>query len=368
MQNESNNARQLTKFIDVNRAYERWLRKKCDVIEEDLQEKHDRMLRSPFDFLRATYFRWAGSIEHLCADLCDAPAVLAVGDVHIENYGIWRDAEGRSIWGINDFDDATVMPYPWDLVRLMTSVRLAPNSKLNVTDAAQALLTGYRVGLTDPAPFVLDYGNDWLRDRLDGSMKSASAFWEEIEACPDVMPPSAVRKGLKRSLWKTARILRFASRRKGVGSLGRPRFLVLAEWEGAHIVREAKALVPSAWNWAHASDIKRIRFMDLSAGSFRSPDPFVHVRGRFIYKRLMAGTGKIDLKEIEKPGLVRRLVTAMGRDLGAIHAISKRRRKVISDLDRRESGWLERASDIAESFIRQDFESLANDPFTFRDP
>lgn len=43
-------------------SYERWLRKQCEVVEEDLQAKQVRMRKSPFDFLRATYFRWARTI------------------------------------------------------------------------------------------------------------------------------------------------------------------------------------------------------------------------------------------------------------------------------------------------------------------
>ena len=47
--------------------------------------------------------------------------MLAVGDIHIENFGTWRDNDGRLIWGVNDFDEAAEMPYALDLVRLTTS-------------------------------------------------------------------------------------------------------------------------------------------------------------------------------------------------------------------------------------------------------
>jgi hypothetical protein len=42
-------------------------------------------------------------------------------------------------------------------------------------------------------------------------------------------------------------VLRFATRTKGSGSLGRPRYLAIALWQGGHLAREAKAVVPSAW-------------------------------------------------------------------------------------------------------------------------
>ncbi|MEJ0078689.1 MAG: DUF2252 family protein [Alphaproteobacteria bacterium] len=57
------------------------------------------MAADPFQFLRATYWRWAETIFKICPDLKRAPHVLAVGDLHVENYGTWRDAEGRLVWG-----------------------------------------------------------------------------------------------------------------------------------------------------------------------------------------------------------------------------------------------------------------------------
>ena len=35
----------------------------------------------------------------ICSELRKAPAVLAVGDLHIASFGTWRDGFGRLIWG-----------------------------------------------------------------------------------------------------------------------------------------------------------------------------------------------------------------------------------------------------------------------------
>ena len=51
---------------------------------------------------------------------------------------------------------------------------------------------------------------------------------------------------LRASLPPAAAIVRFASRRKGRGGLGRPRYVAIAAWQGGQLVREAKALVASA--------------------------------------------------------------------------------------------------------------------------
>jgi len=113
-------------FSKDNSAYEAWLAKQCDVVAKDVDYKHHRMKKSAFIFLRATYFRWAKKIGTLCPELMDAPQVLSVGDLHLGNFGTWRDADGRLVWGVNDFDEAAVMPYPLDLVRLAASIRPCP--------------------------------------------------------------------------------------------------------------------------------------------------------------------------------------------------------------------------------------------------
>ena len=55
----------------------------------------------------------------VCPELAKGPQLLAVGDLHVENFGTWRDAEARVVWGINDVDEAHVAAWPNDLVRLI---------------------------------------------------------------------------------------------------------------------------------------------------------------------------------------------------------------------------------------------------------
>src|SRR5579871_1748980 len=83
---------------------------KSDLVESDLQYKHRRMGKDPFLFLRATCWRWAETADSICPDLANAPRVLSVGDAHVENFGIWRDTDGRLVWGVNDFDEAGSTP------------------------------------------------------------------------------------------------------------------------------------------------------------------------------------------------------------------------------------------------------------------
>ncbi len=112
-------------IIAATNAYETWLRQSIPLLDADLRLKHQRMAQSPFPFLRATFYRWVQLWPQVCPELVSTPAVLGVGDLHVENFGTWRDSEGRLIWGVNDFDEVALMPYANDLVRLAVSADLA---------------------------------------------------------------------------------------------------------------------------------------------------------------------------------------------------------------------------------------------------
>jgi hypothetical protein len=167
------------------------------------------------------------------------------------------------------------------------------------------------------------------------------------------VPPDAVADELRRSLPQGATLLRFAAHAKGGGSLGRPRYFALAEWRGGRVLREAKALVPSAWEWAHDDVTGFSRFLDLARGTFRSPDPFLDVRHRFIVRRIAADSDKLEFGK--DPSVSHDLLTAMGFDLGAIHAADRRRDKVHKDLRQRAGDWLHEAATAAMRTVREDF-------------
>src|SRR5690242_6906020 len=105
----------MTAVVAATRAYERWMRERIDVVGADLRHKHEEMAAAAFPFMRATFYRWIPLWREACPDLVETPKLLAVGDLHVENFGTWRDAEGRLVWGINDFDECHPMPYAIDL-------------------------------------------------------------------------------------------------------------------------------------------------------------------------------------------------------------------------------------------------------------
>jgi hypothetical protein len=192
-------------FKDDSAAFEDWLREQCahigcEVVEADLEYKHDQMTVDAFVFLRATFFRWAKRIETLLPQYAEAPPVLSVGDTQVENFGTWRDNEGRLVWGVNDFDEAAVIPYPFDLVRLATSIRLARLSGVSDQDAAAAVAKGYAQGLAAPRPTLLDEQETWMREYVGVSDRKREKFWKKLHDLPAASALAPAVAGLEKSM------------------------------------------------------------------------------------------------------------------------------------------------------------------------
>src|SRR5947209_10300018 len=153
--------------VKATRQFEAWLARHTRIDQKDLRLKHTNMKADVFMFLRATYYRWAQIWPEVCPDLAKAPNVLAVGDLHIANFGTWRDIEGRLIWGVNDFDEAWPMAYANDLVRLAVSAHLAVEAghlPLKREDICGAMLDGYQEAMqAKGGAYVLAENHQWLR-------------------------------------------------------------------------------------------------------------------------------------------------------------------------------------------------------------
>src|SRR6202051_1495477 len=154
-------------IVKATHHFEEWLGRHTRLVKPDLQLKHQRMAEAVFPFLRATFYRWMQIWPEICADLDKAPHVLAIGDLHVENFGTWRDVEGRLVWGVNDFDEAAVLPYTIALDRLAARAGVAIEAghlSLKAKDACAAILDGYRKSLAEYGhPFVLEEEHSWAR-------------------------------------------------------------------------------------------------------------------------------------------------------------------------------------------------------------
>lgn len=343
---------------DSAKAYESWLRRQIagEIVAKDLARKHEKMAQSPFAFLRATYWRWSETIFEVCPTLSSAPKVLAVGDVHLENFGTWRDIDGRLVWGVNDFDEAADMPYALDLVRLAASANLARGG--DDTAVSHNILEGYRAGLRRPDPFVLDRDHPWLRELVTVSESQREAFWEKLDAKSKgrAKPPPRYRRRLLAAMPEPNGKIAFAKRTAGVGSLGRPRWLALARYRGGPVIREAKVLVPSAWTLFHGPRRAKTRCGDIAGGKFCSPDPWYSVADGILVRRLSPNNRKIEIDAEPSALLSPRMLGAMGFELANIHLGSANARAAIErDLTKRTGDWLHTAAKDAARAVTADY-------------
>ena len=342
-------------FVEQNTAYENWMRTVCDVVEEDLERKHDRMSKNAFKFLRATFFRWAHTVETAAPEIMALPAPLAVGDAHVENFGTWRDAETRLVWGINDHDDAAEIPYASDILRLAVSVRLADFGVGN-RGAAQAIFEGYGEGLRDPGPTLLDQKEMWMRDYVAVTDDHRTSFWEEIDGYPDASLSSVPTYALLASLPAGTEFERYKRASKGGGSLGRPRFVAVGRWRGGRIAREAKALLSSGWDWAAGNAGRPSRLSDALNAENSAPDPFLHTDRGFMVRRIAPDTRKVERNSDFDQKLDAKLLRAMGSEIGSIHAsTSQLRPAILDDLKQRDPDWLYESAKTTASAVEADF-------------
>jgi len=332
--------------------YEAWLSKYTEIVEPDLRLKHERMAGDLFSFLRATYYRWVELWQKTCPDLARAPEVLAVGDLHVENFGTWCDIEGRLIWGINDFDEVYPAPYAIDLVRLAASSHLAiaaGHLAIGPEDACVAVLKGYREALAAGGePFVLEENHPWLRRVAMTELRHPPPFWQKMDALPRLkrMVPGSAWKALERMMPEPGLRLDVRHRVAGLGSLGRERYVALANWRGGRVAREAKALAPSACVWARGGKgSKRILYQRILRLAVRCRDPFVELKGRWIVRRLGPLCSRIELASLPKERDELRLLEAMGWETANVHLGSPRSIPAVQrDLKRRPAEWLHEAA------------------------
>jgi Uncharacterized protein conserved in bacteria (DUF2252) len=341
----------LPDIVTATADFEKWASRHVNLIRSDVDRKHDNMAKAAFPFFRATFYRWAQWWPIVCPDLARAPQVLAVGDLHIDNFGTWRDLEGRLIWGVNDFDEAWPVAYTVDLVRLLASCYLAIEEEhLSLTrkEANQALEEGYRDSIAKGGnPFVLAEHHRWLRLIALNKLRDPVLFWEKIQACPKYKGklPVEVMRLITNSMPFHSKDYQLKSRIAGLGSLGHPRVLSLVTWHGAHLVREAKQLTPSAWIWSKHLKTDQILSRKLVDTAIRIRDPHVHFAEHWLVRRLAPDCSHIEINTLPKERDEERLLYYMGWETANIHLGSTRAIPgVKNDLAHRKNRWVHKAA------------------------
>ena len=343
--------------MDINgatRSYEAWIRRcSSQVVASQLRDKHEQMRDDPFVFLRGTFYRWTQLWASEAGELARAPQILAVGDLHIDSYGTWRDAEGRMCWGVDDFDDAYPLPYTNDLVRWATSLKIsidAGTTTISLRDGCDAFLERYVATLRRGGdPFVLAEGKGAMDQLGISELKPPDDFWRKLNGFARAVRrpvPPAVARAFRETLPEPRIEYRVVRREAGTGSLGQVRYVAIAEWDGGCVAREAKALVPPACDWLAGVRGRGQRYYARALdGAVRSRDPFHCVAGSWLVRRLSPDSNPILIADLPKRRDETVLLGAMGAEAANVHLGSSRQRgRIFADLRRRPENWLRRAA------------------------
>ncbi|MGW0180598.1 DUF2252 domain-containing protein [Nocardia sp. NPDC003345] len=110
-----------------------------DMINDDpaaFRKKFRKMADNPFAFYRGSaclFYRDMAGAEDRWADERTA-RIWIQGDLHAENFGTYMDSAGQFVFDVNDFDEAYLGSFTWDIKRFCASVALLARRKA-VSDA-----------------------------------------------------------------------------------------------------------------------------------------------------------------------------------------------------------------------------------------
>ena len=105
-------------------------------------------LRLKYRAMRASAFAFLRGSNHLFYDRLprsgifrSMPLTWCCGDLHLENFGSFKGDNRLAYFDINDFDEAALAPASWDLVRMLSSLRIAADDVTIRTSVADPLCT-----------------------------------------------------------------------------------------------------------------------------------------------------------------------------------------------------------------------------------
>ncbi len=287
------------------------------------------MAASPFAFLR-------GSLQLFDACLRSEGSFAKgpsgggslVGDLHLENFGVFRADGGAAIFHVNDFDALRDGPWRLDVLRLLTSVLLArPELKVSGTQAqelARVALEGHQLGVAGqrvaPPAFVLNMCREAAATPAEKLLKK---HVENGKLKRDDKHPAAPAALLKQvpnvlaqwlaSMKKPAtpgKLLDVRRRISGTGSLGVERLVVLLEGDGS-----------GRW----LLDVKEVAFsaervVEAMRGAVKKPPALLGFaelgHQQLVVRALTAGEDKLALDALlpeQLPGMMRFLGAMSGQ-------------------------------------------------------
>ena len=110
-----------------------------------------------------------------------------------------------------------------------------------------------------------------------------------------------------------------ARRIAGTGSLGRPRWIGVAEWQGAPVVRELKVVFASAWTLARGRGRRRSAARRSPTGDTGRRTPGTALQDSVVLRRLSPNNRKIEAEKGSVSLITPDMLHAMGLELANVH-------------------------------------------------
>ena len=150
-----------------------------DVVQRILAFNNGRdpqRLHLKYRAMRASAFAFFRGSAHLFYDrlprngIFRSPLVWSCGDLHLENFGSFK-ADNRLVYfDINDFDEAALAPASWDLVRMVSSLRVAADNVTVRKSEAEGLCSLFVESYATALGLGKEY---WVeRDTAEGLVRS----------------------------------------------------------------------------------------------------------------------------------------------------------------------------------------------------
>jgi len=347
---------------------------------ELLRLKVARMAASPFGFFRGTFHLFARDVldrtnEALPALATGGADLDLVGDIHSENYGTFKAADGKVHYDVNDFDETTRGRFTFDVARLATSLFLAAGEESLGFGPSVSVLVAFLQTYAAEVLHLVKRGGAGL-DATEGSPSGSRAVDELVSQMAAARRPPFIEKltaydGKHRHFVRgrqyynlpadqevqARRLLEdyrkrpgsptgsddyyavedMAGRVAGIGSMGRFRYAVLLAGKGTaearNVILEFKESLPSAYDTcrqretgaaALAGRAERVIAVQRRSQAASSAFLGVALDGGLSFQAREIGPSaeRIDFNKLRGAAGVAEVATVQARILARIHARS----------------------------------------------
>ncbi|QBX56258.1 DUF2252 domain-containing protein [Nocardioides seonyuensis] len=147
--------------------------------------KYRKMARDPHAFYRGTACLFYHDVTTEPAEWAahGAERIWIHGDLHVENFGTYLNSDGRLVFDVNDFDEAYLGRFTWDLQRFAASLALLGWQKALPEDAVRQLIARYARSYLAQVNHYTDSASDEdFAIRLDNAHGPVLAVLESARA------------------------------------------------------------------------------------------------------------------------------------------------------------------------------------------